>query len=125
MHSAGFLFLKKTELPLSLFVNVYMAMLLINWDEATAADLSGFTVNLLHKELGRHRPDITGSKEDIIKRLLAYIMQGISLSANAHDRAKRCQSVCSCCTSDSPVMLAFITDIVENIQLLVNFLQQN
>ncbi|KAG0428644.1 hypothetical protein HPB47_024368 [Ixodes persulcatus] len=50
-------------------------MPLINWAEATADDLAGFTVDFLRNELLRRNLDVTGAKEDIIHRLLADIAQ--------------------------------------------------
>ncbi|KAH7931896.1 hypothetical protein HPB49_025803 [Dermacentor silvarum] len=50
-------------------------MLLVNWSEATPADLAGFTVDYLREELARRNLDATGSKEEIISRLIADIAQ--------------------------------------------------
>lgn len=113
MHSAGFLFLKKTELPLSLFVNVYMAMLLINWDEATAADLSGFTVDLLCEELGWHQLEVTGSKADTVNHLLAHIAE--HRPTPLHELSDATCFAPATLAGASPAMPAFTTDPVENV----------
>ncbi|KAG0417123.1 hypothetical protein HPB47_005868 [Ixodes persulcatus] len=47
----------------------------INWAEAAADDLAGFTVDFLRNELLRPNLEVTGTKEDIIHRLLADIAQ--------------------------------------------------
>ncbi|KAH7942494.1 hypothetical protein HPB49_024625 [Dermacentor silvarum] len=41
-------------------------MPLVNWSDATPADLAGFTVDYLREELARRNLDATGSKEEII-----------------------------------------------------------
>ncbi|KAH7965269.1 hypothetical protein HPB49_005785 [Dermacentor silvarum] len=40
-------------------------MPLVNWSDATPADLAGFTVDYLREELARRNLDATGSKEEI------------------------------------------------------------
>lgn len=50
-------------------------MPLVNWSDATPADLAGFTVDYLREELARRNLDATGSKEEIISRLIADIAQ--------------------------------------------------
>ncbi|KAH7959520.1 hypothetical protein HPB49_011592 [Dermacentor silvarum] len=50
-------------------------MPLVNWSEATPADLAGFTVDCLREDLARRNLDATGSKEEIISRLIADIAQ--------------------------------------------------
>ncbi|KAH7938088.1 hypothetical protein HPB49_019774 [Dermacentor silvarum] len=50
-------------------------MPLVNWSEATPADSAGFTVDYLREELARRNLDATGSKEEIISRLIADIAQ--------------------------------------------------
>ncbi|KAH7937528.1 hypothetical protein HPB49_012840 [Dermacentor silvarum] len=50
-------------------------MPLVNWSEATPADLAGFTADYLREELARRNLNATGSKEEIINRLIADIAQ--------------------------------------------------
>ncbi|KAH7942276.1 hypothetical protein HPB49_022580 [Dermacentor silvarum] len=50
-------------------------MPLVNWSEATPADLAGFTVDYLREELARRNFDATWSKEKIISRIIADIAQ--------------------------------------------------
>ncbi|KAH8021427.1 hypothetical protein HPB51_015607 [Rhipicephalus microplus] len=53
-------------------------MLLINWNEATVEDLHEITADIIRHELSGRNLETTGSKEDMIKRLL-------------HDIAWNCQ----------------------------------
>ncbi|KAH7974349.1 hypothetical protein HPB49_014362 [Dermacentor silvarum] len=46
-------------------------MPLVNWSDATPANLPGFTVDYLREKLARRNLDATGSKEEIISRLIA------------------------------------------------------
>ncbi|KAH7933422.1 hypothetical protein HPB49_012475 [Dermacentor silvarum] len=50
-------------------------MPLVTLSKATPADLAGFTVDYLRKGLARRNLDATGSKEEIISRLIADIAQ--------------------------------------------------
>ncbi|KAM7281312.1 uncharacterized protein ISCGN_006489, partial [Ixodes scapularis] len=87
---------------------------LINWEEATAAELSGFTADLIREEIGRRQLDNTGNKEEIIQRLLNNIAETKTLpEANAHEALP----------SDS--MPTFTADPVLIMQLLTAYLQQS
>ncbi|KAH7947607.1 hypothetical protein HPB52_014310 [Rhipicephalus sanguineus] len=48
-------------------------MPLINWNEATVEDLHGFTTDFIRHELSRPNLETTGSKDEMIERLLADI----------------------------------------------------
>lgn len=48
-------------------------MPLINWNEATVEDLHGFTTDFIRHELSRRNLETTGSKDEMIERLLADI----------------------------------------------------
>lgn len=98
-------------------------MSLINWEEAKAADLSGFATDLLREELCRRQLGVTGSKEDIINRLLAHIMECRLTPTPQSSDATDFAAVTP--LGASPAMSAFTTDPVESMQLLVTFLKQN
>lgn len=98
-------------------------MPLINWDEATAADLSAFTADLLWEELGLHQLDVVGSKEDIINRLLTHIMEHRPTPTPEPSDATHFAPAEP--LRASPAIPAFTNDPVENVQLLLSFLQQN
>ncbi|KAL1472348.1 hypothetical protein MTO96_039398, partial [Rhipicephalus appendiculatus] len=50
-------------------------MPLINWNDATVEDLHGFTTDFIRHELSRRNLETTGSKDEMIERLLHDIAQ--------------------------------------------------
>lgn len=65
-------FIPSSQRPPARFASA-SAMPLINWEEATASDLAGFTVDFLRDELAQRNLINTGSKDEIICRILADI----------------------------------------------------
>ncbi|XP_042147578.1 uncharacterized protein LOC121836681 [Ixodes scapularis] len=99
-------------------------MPLINWEEATAAELSGFTADLIREELGRRQLDNTGNKEEIIERLLINIAETKPLpEANAHGVLPSDST--SAGQPGTSTMPTFTADPVLNMQLLTAYLQQS
>lgn len=101
-------------------------MPLINWNEATASDLASFTAGFIREELSQCQLDNTGSKDEIIHRLLTDI-------AEKHERSQ--PETTTIAPGELPpsfastarlgtAMPAFTADPVQNMQLLTIFLQQ-
>ncbi|XP_064464297.1 uncharacterized protein LOC135375547 [Ornithodoros turicata] len=60
-------------------------MPLINWSEASPGELTGFTADFLREELVRRQLDTSGSKEDLMNRLLTNIAQTSAASQSMQD----------------------------------------
>ncbi|KAH7977555.1 hypothetical protein HPB49_002342 [Dermacentor silvarum] len=94
-------------------------MPLVNWSDATPADLAGFTMDYLREELARRNLDATGSKEEIISHLIADIAQNRPttpplLSPDSAASTQRCNA--------APLPPSF--DAAQTTELLTGLLQQ-